>query len=59
MTIHENKHRARRDYRCVSCHQFILKGAEYFRLYGMADAGDKPYAIRLCVECKEKQEATP
>lgn len=50
-------HRARNHYRCVMCGRLnIAPGDSYWSMFGMADAGDKPYRIKVCLKCDEWSE---
>lgn len=51
MTINKRWNRASREYRCEMCREKIGKGISYCRMFGMADRGDKPFAIRVCASC--------
>lgn len=57
MTIRATKIRKSRVPRwCASCRKGMPVGTPQWSLYGMADAGDKPYTIHVCCECKEKRD---
>ena len=45
---------AKRPWRCETCRELIEVAASYVALFGMAETGDPPYRIRLCLTCAEK-----
>jgi hypothetical protein len=57
VTISRKTPVARRDYNCgaFNCRariRTIPAGSRYVRLYGYAEAGDKPYTLRMHLECE-------
>lgn len=50
-TISKKQVNAHKEHRCEMCESAILPKTKYWRLFGMAEVGDKPYMIRLCKEC--------
>lgn len=44
----------RKQRNCDNCHRPIV--GEVLRLYGMADVGDKPYAVYLHPACDQSKE---
>lgn len=57
-TIHEKQMTAKKQIRCDDCGRLIRVGEKYWRLFGYAHTGDKPYMIRLHLACKvgERQQ---
>ena len=56
MTINKRWNRARKQYQCVKCKDVIPVGHSYCRMFGMAERGDPPYAIRVCGLCADKPD---
>jgi hypothetical protein len=52
MLIHsEIVGKSRKLYRCDGCGRRIELGMSYARCYGMAEKGDKPYALHYHIAC--------
>lgn len=51
MIISEKRYYSSKEYYCEMCHSKILKDKKYFRLFGMANKGEKPYEIMECIDC--------
>lgn len=56
MTINRRWNKARKVYRCDVCAGRIHIGEEYCRVFGMAERGDPPFAIRLCRICVDHED---
>lgn len=50
-TLSKKCHKSTKEYHCNFCHHTIPKGHLYFRLFGMAFLGDKPYEVFMCLPC--------
>lgn len=50
-TIKRQYRKAMRVYSCDWCERRILIGQRHLYLYGYADLGDKPRALRYCEKC--------
>lgn len=58
MTISKKRiGKAAQQYRCVFCQGAINPGDSYWSMFGMAERGDKPYTIRVCIGCEEHDQA--
>ena len=59
MLIHsELVGKSRKLYWCAACSRSIAKGASYVRCYGMAEPGDKPYALHYHIACIDTSDIT-
>jgi hypothetical protein len=59
MLIHsEIVGKARKLYRCDGCNRRIELGTSYARVYGMAEKGDKPYALHYHIACIDTCDMT-
>jgi len=60
MIISERKHRSRKEYKCGNyigggwCKTTINPGVEYWRIFGSAEPGDKPYELLMCLMCYDE-----
>lgn len=54
--LSQKRVKARKQHYCEMCHQAILPGRYYWRLFGMAETGDPPYAVCLCGGCMGKPD---
>lgn len=48
--------KSRKKYYCDDCDLPIKKGSSYTYLYGMPEAGEQPYALRICTPCQDAQD---
>ena len=48
--------KSRKQYECDWCYSFIPVGTPYTYLYGAAEIGEKPYALRYCPYCQAEQD---
>jgi len=55
MIISEKMHTASKEYFCEMCHDLINKNDKYYRLFGMAHEGEKPYEIMECLDCNNNR----
>lgn len=44
--------KSRKGYVCDDCGRGIVAGSSYWRLYGMAEVGEKPFTLRFCEACE-------
>lgn len=44
--------KSRKVYVCDECNRTIQVGSSYWRLYGMAEVGEKPFTLRFCEKCE-------
>ena len=55
-TISKKYHKATKIYKCSFCGRNINVSEHYYRLFGMAFLGDKPYEVLRCEKCSPVEE---
>lgn len=55
MIISKRKVVAKKRWWCINCYRRIIPSETYWRLFGMAESGDKPGVIQVCTVCGEAQ----
>jgi len=50
-TISAHEVKAAKNYSCENCEKLITTGTVHVRAYGYAHPGDKPWVIRVHVDC--------